>query len=176
MKQLMQYIVDNNLGDVASIAGVLLSLIGFAATLYAVFKSQSASKQARDAAEATREALTRFETVAKISATITSMSEIKRLHRVAAWPILPDRYASVRQELVLIRSANPEMDANQRTALQGAIQQFSELEQTIETYLSYSNRATPRASKLNNIVSLQIDKLNEILDSLRQESGAIRNV
>ena len=176
MAKVIKYILDNNLGDISSVLGVLISLCGFALTLYAVLKSKSAAQQAKTAAESTKEALVRFETIAKISAAITSMNEIKRLHRVAAWQILPDRYASVRQELVLIRSANPDMNTQHRTSLQGAIQQFSELEQVVETFLSYRNRATPRASKLNSIVSAQIDKMNELMDSFRQESGVTKNV
>ena len=172
MDKVLDYLVRHHWGDIASVMGVVVSAVGFICTLIVVFRSRSAAIQAQAAAETTRDALTGFDTISKISAAIASMNEIKRLHRVNAWAILPDRYAAVRQELVLIRSSNPELNPDHRAALQGAIQQFSQLEQAVETTLSYENRNPPRAAKLNAIVSTQVDKLNEILDTLRQRIGS----
>lgn len=139
--------VASHWGDIASVAGLGISVIGFVVTVKAVLLSKSSAVQTREATEKTRVAFTHFDTVAKLSSVITSMNEIKRLHRIEAWRLLPDRYAAIRQDLVLIRSANPGIGANHRSSLNGAIQQFAELENVVEKSLSYTSKNPPRPSK-----------------------------
>lgn len=171
MKRLADYLAENNWGDLASAVGLGITLLGFSLTIYLAARSRSAAIQARAAAVSVREEMTRFDTVSNLAAAITAMEETKRLHRASAWQTLPDRYSAVRQQLVFIRTANPGFSSQHRAALLGAIQQFSDLEQVVEKTLSYGRKA-PKASQLNKVVSDQIDKLNEILDVVRQMTGA----
>src|SRR3954465_4550308 len=99
----LQWIVDNHIGDLASIAGVVISVIGFVATLVNVARSRSAAVRAEQAANAARRMIRSYEGVAELSATVTLMDEIKRLHRAQQLGMLPDRYATLRKALIGIR-------------------------------------------------------------------------
>jgi hypothetical protein len=97
------------------------------------------------------------------------MNEIKRLHRVEAWAILPDRYAALRNMLISIRSMNPSLREEYRIAIQNALQQFSDIEKAVERSL-VSNKQLNRA-RLNAIVTTQVDKLIEILEEIKRDIG-----
>ena len=97
------------------------------------------------------------------------MNEIKRLHRAEAWVILPDRYAALRNMLISIRSTNPDLQVEYRTAIQSALQQFSAIEKTVERSLA-SNKPPTNRAKLNEIVSVQVDRLIEILEEITYRS------
>jgi hypothetical protein len=98
------------------------------------------------------------------------MNEIKRLHRAEAWVVLLDRYAALRGMLISIRSMNPDLQAEYRTAIQNALQQFSDIEKTVERSLASNKQPTNRA-RLNEIVSIQVDRLVEILEEIKRDIG-----
>jgi hypothetical protein len=160
----------NRWGNVASVFGLLASLIGFAITIWQVWRSREAAQMAEDAALKVRDAILRFDTVERFSAAITIMEEIKRLHRASAWQLLPDRYSSLRGLLITIRSSNPGLPNHSQSSLQGAIQHFSDIEKRVEKALA-NGSAPPDIAKLNGIVSAQIDKLSELLTAIKQEIG-----
>jgi hypothetical protein len=70
-------------GDLASVAGVAL-------TVWIAWLAKTAAEQARDAAEEVRDQISRFDTVAELSAAITIIEEIMRLQRTQAWEIVWD--------------------------------------------------------------------------------------
>ena len=93
------WIVRNNLGDLASLAGVIIAVVGFGLTLKNVYRSKAAATRAEEAAKETRDSIRLFDTVSEFAEAISTMDEIKRLHRQSAWVILPDRYATLRKLL-----------------------------------------------------------------------------
>ncbi|SRR6266446_474393 len=96
------------------------------------------------------------------------------MHRLDIWSLLPDRYSSLKRLLVTIRSSNANLLPKHRAVLLGAIQQFSDIEKKVERALA--NHSSPsNVAKLNEIVSLQLDHINEILAALRQEIGIEKN-
>lgn len=157
MKAVIDFIVTNHLGDLASVIAVIITLVGFGFSLFGIWRSKTAAERAEEAASNARKAITQFDRVAAISAAITSMEEVKRLHRVMAWNILPDRYAEVRKALISVRSSNPPLPPECLAAIQGAIQHFTEIENEVEKALALGRR-DPSQAKLNEIVSRQIDK------------------
>jgi hypothetical protein len=76
-----QLITDYHIGDLASVAGLVISIIGFLVTIMGVWRSKSAAERAERAANEARRQIRAYETVADFSATIALMEEIKRLHR-----------------------------------------------------------------------------------------------
>lgn len=155
-------------GDLASVAGVGLTILGFAATLIGVFKSKSAAEKAAAAAREMRASLLYVDTVAELASALTTMEEIKRLHRAAAWPVLPDRYATLRRQLVGIVSAGSPVSDGHRGALQIAIDQLVAIERKVETAIARSD-APPNPAKLNQVVSEQIDRLEAVLRTLQRQ-------
>jgi hypothetical protein len=79
--------------------------------------SKKAAELAQEEVRSVKQALARSSTIADFSAAVTTMNEIKRLHRVEAWTILPDRYAALRSTLISIRSMNPDLKAEVTTHL-----------------------------------------------------------
>jgi hypothetical protein len=157
-------------GDLASVVGVVISIVGFVITIINVAKSKRAAQRAEEAAIDVRESIFRSDTLLELSAALTMMEEIKRLHRANAWNILPDRYSSLKRHLVSIRTSNPKLPDEHQAALQGAIQHFGDMEKRVEKTLS-AKASSPNIATLNEIVSTQVDKVNEILAAFRQEIG-----
>ncbi len=79
-------------------------MLGFALTIWFVWRATTAAEQARDAAEEVRDQLSRFDTIAELSAAITIIEEIIRLQRTQAWEIVweivLDRHSVLRGHLV----------------------------------------------------------------------------
>jgi hypothetical protein len=163
-------IATYRLGDLASILGLLATLVGFAFTLWNVSRSKRAAEDAEKAVQRMREAITQTNTISEFSAAVVIMDEIKRLHRAAAWTVLPDRYSALKRSLITIRSANPSLSDNHKTVLQGAILHFTALEQKVEAVIA-SKSPPPNVAKLNKIVSSQIELLSEVLTELREKMG-----
>lgn len=170
MEKFVGFIVKNNWGDVASVIGLIITVISFVVILRNVRRSKTAAEQAKKAVDQVRDDLLKTDTVAEFSSTLSSMDEIKRLHRQDAWKILPDRYSSLRRSLISIKSSNPNMSEEYKIAIQGAIQIFSSIEKQVEQALS-QNKTPPDVSKLNSIISRQIDKLQQILVEMKNQIG-----
>ena len=160
--------------DLFSVVGFPLGLIGFGLTLWMIRQSKNAAVAARNAALKTKEILTHSDTIALISAAVTAMNEIKRLHRVSAWHILPDRYAELRKLLISVRGANANLSRAHASVLQGTIQHFSTIEDEVEKALASSQTPNNQAS-LNKIISTQGDKLQQMLEEMKREIGRVNN-
>jgi hypothetical protein len=153
-------------GDVASVTGFFLSIFGFAFTLWQVARSTKAAQQAKEAAENARKDIFRSNVMIDLAAAMATMEEIKRLQREGAWRILPDRYGALRSALTSIRTAKPDLPDKHRAAIQGAIEQFRIIEKKIDRALA-ANQDLANVPRLNEIVSLQIDNLTELLGIMR---------
>jgi hypothetical protein len=81
LEQIMQF--ASQWGDLSSIVGLFLAIIGFGFTLWGVWRSKSAAEAARDAAQKAKDAIVHLQTIMDFSAAIIMMEEIKRLHRVS---------------------------------------------------------------------------------------------
>ena len=154
------------LGNIASLLGLTVSLAGFTWTLLAVAKAKRVAEGARTAAERARAGILKSSSMVELASAVTAMEEIKRLHRQAAWPLLPDRYASLREALSTIRTMAPTMSVEHQSVFQGAIQQLRDIEEKVERALATQQQ--PRnVPALNRVMSLQIDKLTEVLAVMR---------
>lgn len=168
--QVLKCVTDYRLGDLASIVGLLVAIIGFCVTIISVVRSKKAAERAEDAALQVRQDIAHFETVVDFAAALSSIDEIKRLNREGAWRVLPDRYAALRKALISIRKANPGLSSQHQTHLQSAIQHCSLMEGQVERALE-AQSAPPRFTKLNEILSQQADHLNEILVEIKMKIG-----
>jgi|SRR5580692_7667789 hypothetical protein len=104
---IFKWIAENHIADLASIAGVVISITGFVVTVWNVRRSKSAAERAEAAADQTRRMIRGYETVFEFSAAIAIMEEIKRLHRVGQVDMLLDRYATLRKVLIGVRKPSP---------------------------------------------------------------------
>lgn len=74
--------------------------------------------------------------------------------------------AAFRKQLISLRVENPSVAQYQRI-LQSMIQQFSDLENTIESAIA-ADRAPSDIPALNRVLAKQADKLNEMLSYVRK--------
>jgi hypothetical protein len=172
LESMGKFLSEHHWGDIASVFGVIISVVGFAVTIWGVLRSKKAAKMAQEAAVKARDAVLRLDVLTEIPAAIAIMEEIKRLHRITgSRRLLPDRYTSVNQKLSAIKNSRPRLPQEYVDALQLAIQQFRSMEEQNETKVP-RKKGTAAAEALgpevlNKIVSEQIDKLNEILSVVR---------
>jgi hypothetical protein len=167
---LLNLMVQYHIGDVASVAGVVISLIGFAVTLVGVWRSSSAALLAQNAAESARNSIRAFETVVDINSAIKVLEELKVAHRRDEWVGLPERYAALRKTLIEIRTAGGLAD-EQASVLQSAIANLKQMEEAVERALP---EIPPKMhAKFNARVSANIDELTAVLAQLRRsQTGA----
>lgn len=157
-------------GNLASVIGMGLTLIGFILTIAGVWRSKSAAEGAQRAAETTRASLAQYDAVADLTAATGLMDEIKRLQRLRAWSVLPDRYAELRRKLVALKSSAAQLTDAQRQVFQGTIEKFADLERRIERSVA-TGTTPPNPAKLNDIVSSQIDEVQAVLLAVQRNLG-----
>lgn len=157
----MSSFFDTTWGDVAT-------LLGFFITILTLERTKTAAMAAKKAAESTKSEVLRIDTIIEFSAAIEIMSEIKRLHRVKAWQIVSDRYASVCRSLISIQRLNPDLGTDQRSMLGGAIVQFRRMESDVDKAGASNQLDKLDPAKLNRIVSKLEDQLRSVLLSIHQ--------
>ena len=157
-------------GDLASLAGLLVSLVGFFFTLRGVWRAGSAAEAARDAASQTREAIVRSDMIADVSAVIAMMNEVKRFHREDNWSGSLERYTEIRQKIISIHGTGSNLIEEHKTFLMSASQKFRDMETQVDKVVA-KKKEPHDAPRLNEIVSEQVDHLNEILVALKRNQG-----
>jgi hypothetical protein len=170
MDKIIKLIVDNHLGDLASVSGLAISIIGFFVTIFNVLRSKAAAVQAKNIVQKVRDDMALTDTVAELTGAINAMDEIKRLQRREAWDILLDRYSALRKSLISIRGSNPNLSNEQKIAFQKAIQFFSSIENQVET-MTGSTEPKIDIPRINTQLSKQIDSLHELLLGIKNQIG-----
>ena len=167
---ILDWIGANHVGDLASVAGVAISIIGFFVTVWNVRRSKSAAERAEVAANEARRLVRSYETVADFSAAITIMEEIKRLHRTGELDMLLDRYAALRKVLIGVSRVSPLIDPEQSRKIQSAITTLGTLENLIEG--CRANQSPPDFVRLNRLLSRDIDNLHAVLVDMQIAGGS----
>ena len=157
------------LGDLASLLGLLVALVGFAATVWAAWRAKTAAEAAAEAANRTRDQLLSFQTTTDLSSVISKMEALKALHRAGNFPGLADRYSALAGDLMSIRSRNPSLSAKERAILQEVVLLFRGMEHEID--LS-SQDGVDRfdVARLNRAISRAFDELTALLHDLERRA------
>jgi hypothetical protein len=164
------WIESARIGDVASVVGVCVSLVGFGLTLWNVYRSKTAAQRAEEAANETRRSIQVLENVYDFAAAISAMEEIKRLHREEAWSILPDRYSDLRKRLINLRNSKLELTEEQRATIQRAVQHLRDTEAMVER-ANESKQESLNVARINRIMSENIDDLHDLFMSIKGRMG-----
>jgi hypothetical protein len=166
---LLQWVADYRIGDLASIAGVAISITGFIVTVVNVRRSKSAAERAEAAANEARLLIRSYETVADFSAAIAIMEEIKRLHRTGQMDMLLDRYAALRKVLIGVRKLSPSVNETMESQIQNAITTLATMEDVVEK--CRSDGTSPNFVRLNRLLSRDIDALQAVFIDIKVEAG-----
>jgi hypothetical protein len=98
------------------------------------------------------------------------MNEVKRFHRERNWLGSLGRCEEIRQKIISIRGTGSNLTEEHKTFLTGASQHFKDIETQVEAAVEGKKRNLQYAA-LNDIVSEQVDHLNEILVTLKRNLG-----
>ena len=163
---MLEWILNNHVGEISSIIGVFIALIGFTITILNVVKSRKAADRAESAATQALEGVRYIDTVQNMSRAISILEEIRRLNRVEEWKVLLDRHSNFRNFLIEIRSGEINLEEEQKKIIQTAITHSTTISNKIEVALGKNETPTGPA-QMNNILSKQIDDLGAVLVEIR---------
>jgi hypothetical protein len=79
----------------------------------------------------------------------------------------------LRRDLIAIRGRTPNLTDDQRSNIQGAIQQLSNIERQVENAMAGATDI-PLVHRINDIISKQIDRLAVLLVDLQSEIDRTR--
>jgi len=164
-----KYLFVSLVGDIASMVGVLIALIGFGITIRNVRKSREAAGRAEIAANMALERVRYVDTVQNLSKAISIIEEIQRLNRAKEWKILLDRHLVFRGILTEIRGIATELGDDHRAFIQDGITQSNSMSNRIEIALDEDTEPTS-VPRMNRILSKQVENLGIILAEMRKET------
>jgi len=156
----------DQIGNAASVLGLLVSLVGFWITIRSVTTAKKAAQQAELAARQAKEKILKQGALANFSAALSVMEEVIRLHRQKAWENSLDRHSELRRMLAELKEAAVGLTVEQQTQVQAVILQFSTIEKQIERHVS-DGKPEPAIARLNEIVKRQIANVQGISITLR---------
>lgn len=166
----MQWLSDYHIGDLASLAGVAISIVGFLVTVWNVRRSKSAAERAELAANEARRMIRGYEALSDFSAAIAIMEEIKRFHRIGQIDPLLDRYAALRKVLIEVRKMSPSVNQAMDQTIQSAITTLGTMESVVER--SRAAGALPNFVRLNQLLSREIDQLHAVFIDMKLSDGS----
>jgi phosphoglycerate-specific signal transduction histidine kinase len=161
------FIHANQIGALAALLDLVVLIIGFAMTFSRIGKLEKASQQARMAAERLQDQILKMNAVQELGGAISTIEDMRRLPHLAPMPVLPDRYASLKQDLIAIRGRISDLTDRQRSTIQGAIQQISNVEEQVQHAMT--NGGTPALNRINEVISKQVDQLAHVLSELKSQ-------
>jgi len=149
--------------DIIGITSLSITIIGFIIIIYNVNRNRKLSAGIRND-------LKRVDSISEFSSAISCMDEIKTLHRMEAWQILPNKYSTLRKSLITIREINPDISDESKRIIQSTISILASIENEIER-INFEDSHKPNIAKLNQTISRQMDKLQPVLIEMQNNIG-----
>lgn len=163
---LKEYNLGTTWADVAGLVGFAITIVGFLVATRAALSAERAAGAAQKAAEEARTQIRMFDTVVDTQSIITSLDEIKRLHREAVnWNPLPEKYSTARRQLIQLRSSGIIFADAELQVLQNLISNLSDMEIQVDAHLK--GKAAPKGDKFNMLISADNDELVALLQALK---------
>jgi GTP1/Obg family GTP-binding protein len=161
----LKFISDYHLGDLASVAGVIISVVGFVVTVINVWRSKSAAERAENAANEARRVIRAYQTISDFAAAISLMEEIKVLHRSPQIDMLLDRYSSLRKTLIGVNRISSSLGDDASSKIQNAIATLASMEDLLEETKATGQQ--PDFARLNRLLARDIDTLHGVLVDMK---------
>jgi hypothetical protein len=156
----------NSWGNFASVAGLLLSLVGFLITITVSLRAKRAAEQATLAAEQAKAKILKQGTLFNFSSALAVMDDLVRLNREKDWESMLDRHSQLGRILVELKDGSEGLSEEQIADIQGCVLQLKTIENQIECHFS-SGKPEPDIARMNRIVKKQITKLHGIATTLK---------
>lgn len=162
-------------GSLASVVGIPLALHSLRLTKIAAEISAKESLHAKEASERAAEEVAKarrdFKLVASVASLeriVTSMDSIKTLIRHGSFTVVPERIATLIQQLNELRSSESQLSPADGVKVQEAIAALRKIENAIDDATDSELRMKRPIAR----ISVQIDSLQPILVRLRESIGS----
>lgn len=157
-------------GNIASVLGLLVSIVGLGFSVWAVYAARGAKLAAESAAESVRARLSLFGILESLSLALAQMQELKLLQRTQDWAQVLSRYANLRVSLARICAGPVALDEREQSILSDARSALAANENRVDRAL-LSGKQPADPAKLNEIVSSHIDACVTVLVRIQTEPG-----
>ncbi|MCB1884552.1 MAG: hypothetical protein KDG89_11255 [Geminicoccaceae bacterium] len=159
-----------HLGDLASIVGLAIALVGFGATIWNTLKAKRAAEAAEVAVRQTREEMARLYATVDLAGLIERVDSLKTSHRAGEWASVSVQYGLLRRELIKLHARTTILSEGQQKVLQGTIQLLNLLEERAERTLA-SGIILDDVVELNKRITRQLNRLDQVLHELAAPRG-----
>ena len=105
MHRFFDWLVKWHVGDVAGIAGLVVSIAGFAITIWQIRRAKSATEMVEVSVKEIRREIEGRAVSLDLSELVRELEEMKEFHRSNLRSMLPSRYTSARRKLIAVRAA-----------------------------------------------------------------------
>ena len=155
-------------GGIASLIGVVVSLVGLGFAILQIWKLRGETRAAREAAEKTRKAVDREIASISLARVNERIEGLKELHRRSEWNRALDRYPEISKMLIDIRVRHPGMSDEQRTIIQKVVTELSGMGRAVES----TDGEVPQGEAQRFNLQLSDDQLSlaEIESELQQST------
>lgn len=149
-------------GDLASVVGVAVSVVGFGYAIWLGRQAKTAAEQARDAAEAARSRIFWSDAISELTVARLTLVDLIGLQRLdlgeIVWPIVLERYERARLSLVRCELA-PGVPEAQRESIITAVGILRSIVGDIETARIDQRQVRLDIVRINRLLAIQIDEL-----------------
>lgn len=159
------------LGDLASLVGLLVALVGFALTIWAAWRAKSAAEMAAAAARRVRDQILIFQSTSDLAGAISKLESLKSMHRAGDWASMPERYSGLSADLAMIRDRSTLLDDAERAMIQKAIFMLAQLEHELDVG-GVEEPDRKQVAIRNLLISQRLDELRGILHHLQERAAA----
>jgi hypothetical protein len=159
-----------NFSDGLSSVGLLLTVVGMAITIREAVRARRAAVSARDAAEQARQACLRASAITDLAGVIGELGELKVLHRSAPIEILPRRYDSLRQQIVILRKAEFLKQDRYQNSLQSLATKMAGIEKLLDAGMTGQD-FLGHMPRFNALITRSVDILQEVMAELTIQIG-----
>lgn len=162
----MKQFLTEHWGDTASVAGLVVSLVGFVIAIRQASRARTAAQRAELAANQIRSTIYGFDLLQNLTALTQILSEIVTLHRHAAWQAVVERYATARKFVVAIQAAGFAFSVKEKEVVASLRRQLAEMEKKVERVIVSENRP-PDASRYNETIRQFQDDITQMTVRIR---------
>lgn len=154
-------------GSLASIAGVAISIVGFAVTIFNVMKSKSSADAAKKAATRALDVISAIDAISEVSTAIERLESAKEKIRQGLGLHQAEMYSRVKRRLISAKSSREDLSDSSKDALRTSITMLSLLEKHIDECVQ--EKTDVGIKKTNRALSNIIEGLQSLLAELQSE-------
>jgi hypothetical protein len=171
----MAFVDAYRLGDLASLVGLVVALVGFAITIRAARRARYAAEVAADAAQQARDQIQAQQSTTSLAGIVSRVEALKALHRnahsEAQWRDMPERYSALRADLRQVRVRYPSLADDQRVIIQRSIETLAALEDWVERAVELGQKPA-NVARMNGRLARRSDELIDLLHLLQRRLEA----